>query len=70
MAKIKVNTTDDSTLIKFDAVQHGEVFIDDCEPFIKCADAAAFKLTSGSLMTFEEDDLVTYVKRAELKLTI
>lgn len=70
MAKIKVNTIDDSTLIKFDAVQRGEVFIDDCEPFIKCADTAAFKLTSGSLMTFKEDVLVTYVRRAELKLTI
>lgn len=70
MAKIKVNTIDDSTLIKFDAVQHGEVFIDDCGPFIKCAETAAFKLTSGSIMTFKEDVLVTYVRRAELKLTI
>lgn len=70
MAKIKVNTIDDSTLIKFEAVQRGEVFIDDCEPFIKYTDVSAFKLTSGSLMTFKEDVLVTYVRRAELKLTI
>lgn len=70
MAKIKVNTIDDSTLIKFDAVQHGEVFIDDCDPYIKYTSVSAFNLTSGSLITFKEDVLVTYVRRAELKLTI
>lgn len=70
MAKIKMNTIDDSTLIRFEAVQHGEVFIDECEPFLKHTSTSAFNLTSGSLMTFKDDQLVTYVKKAELKLTI
>lgn len=70
MARIKCNINEDSTLIKFEAVQHGEVFVADCKPFVKWSDTSAFSLMRGDILTFKDDTLVTYVKKAELKLTI
>lgn len=70
MARINYDIDKDSTLVKFEAVQHGEVFIADCKPFVKWSSTSAFSLIRGDILTFKDDDLVTYVKKAELKLTI
>ena len=73
MAKIKCEMAEDSTLIKFESVQFGEVFIYQNEPYMKAlgiGELKAMSLDSGDIIMFDDDDLVTYVKKAELKLTI
>lgn len=70
MARIEWNIKEDSTLIKFGALQRREVFICDGEPYYKFSKADALRISTGVWIHFDDDDLVTYVKSAELKLTI
>ena len=75
MAKIKCEIKEDSTLVKFEAVQIGEIFVCDGHPFIKICPherfwADAISLEDGKFDCIAVDTLVTYVKKAELKLTI
>ena len=70
MAKIKCNIIEDSTLVKFGALQQGEVFITDGKPHYKFDKVNALRISDGVWASFNDNDLVTYVRRAELKLTI
>ena len=74
MAKLKVETNRDTELIKFEVLQNGEIFLVGNEAYVK-ADCYfnpvnAFRLSDGLATGLNDDDLVTYVKKAELKLTI
>lgn len=73
MAKIKYEINEDSTLIKFLAVEDGEIFIRDEMPFYKTGGDCyynAINLAECEWLHFYDNTLVTYVKKAELKLTI
>ena len=73
MAKIKCEIKEDSTLVKFEAIEDGEIFVRDDTPFIKLHRGNlnnAFCLTECEWLYFFDSTLVTYVKSAELKLTI
>lgn len=71
MAKIKCEIDEDSTQIKYLAVQYGEIFICDGAVYIKAQiEGRAVSLDDGTLIPFDDGELVTYVKSAELKLTI
>lgn len=73
MARIKCEINEDSTLVKFESLQFGEVFICQGEPHIKVlgiGERKAMCLKNGDIIRFDGDDLVTYVKKAELNLTI
>ena len=71
MARIKCETNEDSTLIKYLAVQYGEIFMCDGAVYIKAqTEGKAVSLDDGMLIPFDDNELVTYVKSAELKLTI
>lgn len=73
MSKIKCEIKEDSTLIKFIAVQEGEIFICDGMPFYKTGGDCyynAISLTRCEWRHFYNNSLVTYVKKAELNLTI
>lgn len=74
MAKLKVKTKEDSTLVRFDSLQFGEVCLMDGVPYMRAYQPGytAVNLVDGSLKFINDakDTLVTYVKSAELKLTI
>ena len=75
MAKLKVETNRDTELIKFEALQVGEVFImKNGEACMKMLDTFAGAntvcLNDGRWMNINDDALVTYVRKAELKLII
>lgn len=71
MARIKYDIDEDSTLIKYLAVQYGEIFLFEGELYIKAhIEGKAVSLDDGMLIPFDDNELVTYVKKAELKLTI
>lgn len=71
MARISYDIYEDSTLIKYLAVQYGEVFLCDGAVYIKAhTEGEAVSLDDGKLIPFDDNELVTYVKSAELKLTI
>lgn len=75
MAKLKIETNRDTELIKFEALQVGEVFVmkkgDACMKMLDTfAGANAVCLNDGCWMNIDDDTLVTYIKKAELKLTI
>ena len=72
MAKLKIETNRDTELVKFEALQVGEVFImTNGETCMKMIGAfAAVCLDDGRWMNIDDNALVTYVKKAELKLTI
>lgn len=74
MAKIKCEIKEDSTLVKFGALQEGEIFLAENEAYVKANcyfdPVNAFRLSDGSAKGIDDDYLVTYVKSAELKLTI
>lgn len=73
MAKLKIETNRDTELIKFEALQVGEVFIATMgETCMKISGtfADAVCLDDGCWMSIDDDALVTYIKKAELKLTI
>ena len=71
MAKIKCNINEDSTLKRFDALGFGEMFIYDDVPYmVVTKEGKAVCLEDGAIIPFEDTDLVTDVKKAELNLTI
>ena len=79
MAKIKCEVKEDSTLVKFEAIEIGEIFVCGENEFIKTGlwksiigdTVNAFRLNNIAYGAFfDDDELVTYVKEAELKLTI
>lgn len=74
MARIKCNINEDSTLVKFEAIENGEIFVRDEMPYLKVKNidriVNALSLMGGETYSFPDDELVTYVKKAELKLTI
>ena len=74
MAKIKCDFKEDSTLVKFRALQNGEVFVYseyDGEAYMKTIiDNQAICLADGDIVRMDNEELVTYVKKAELNLTI
>ena len=76
MARIKMNINEDSTLVKFDCVRMGEIFVKDGIAYIKIfplkvgESINCFRLNDGACAYYSDDTLVTYVKSAELKLTI
>ena len=74
MAKIKCEINENSILVKFESLQGGEVFLVGSNAYVK-ADCYynpinAFRLSDGLATRFNDDALVTYVKKAELELTI
>ena len=77
MAKIKCEIKEDSTLVKFGALHNGDLFIFNGKPYIAMYEIGdeespvnAFILDEGFPTHFDYNCLVTYVKSAELKLTI
>ena len=74
MAKIKCEINKNSTLVNFEEVQIGEIFVLGGNPFIKIYKdsywADAISLADGKFGCITDDTLVVYVKSAELKLTI
>lgn len=74
MAKLKVETNRDTTLVRFDALKDGEVFHIKEGACMKTnrvlADINAVNLETGDWLILDEHKLVTYVVEAELKLTI
>ena len=70
MAKIKCEINEDSTLVKFEAIENGEVFMYNGEVLYKFNDFATINLVEDRLTELNNNTLVTYVKSAELKLTI
>ncbi len=70
MAKITYEINEDSTLIKFGALQEGEIFLYHNAPFIKANNNHVPNLINGHWTLIDDDELVTYVKKAELNLTI
>ncbi len=74
MAKLKVKTKEDSTLVRLDSLQYGEVCLMDGVPYMRAyqPDCTMVDLTDGSLKFIADakGTLATYVKSAELKLTI
>lgn len=70
MAKLKFSINENSTLIKFCALQEGEIFLYNNAPFIKSDNNQVPNLINGCWTLIDDDELVTYVKRAELKIEI
>ena len=78
MGKIKCEIKKDSSLVKFEAVENGELFVFKGKAYIKIFPLEvptyevinAFEVESGNCTFIYSDTLVTYVKNAELKLTI
>ena len=79
MAKIKCKINEDSTLIKFGSLQNGEIFIMNGKACMKIDKIyigakihylCAVCLEDREIYELPDDELVTYVKKAELKLTI
>lgn len=70
MAKITYEINEDSTLIKFGALQEGEIFLYHNAPFIKANNNHVPNLINGHWTLIDDNELVTYVKKAELNLTI
>jgi hypothetical protein len=78
MAKLKVETNRDTELIKFEALQVGEVFYYDNNACLKIDELHvrpgvvinAVSLENRKVYQILDDVLVTYIKKAELKLTI
>ena len=73
MTRIKCEINEDSTLVKFGALQEGEIFVHDGMPFYKTGGSCYYNaicLTECEWLHFCDSSLVTYVKKADLKLTI
>lgn len=79
MAKIKCEINEDSILVKFESLVEGEVFVMGGKACIKVDKiytdrtveyVNAIGLESREAYELPDDALVTYVKKAELKLTI
>lgn len=79
MAKLKIETNRDTELVRFDALEVGETFITseglvgiktDQYELRGGLRVNAICLNDGSYLYFKNDALLTYVRSAELKLTI
>ena len=70
MARIKCNINEDSVLVQFGSLRKAEIFIHNATPFCKMDNIKGVNLVDGKEWDFSGDTLVTYVKTAELKLTI
>lgn len=71
MAKVKIETNRDTELVKFCALEVGEIFMYDGKAFLRCISTElAMCLNDAHVWGFKDDDLVTCVRKAELKLTI
>ena len=71
MSKLKVETSEESRLVRFDALKIGEVFVSGGgRVCIKTNNKEAIDLEYGVYVILDEKTLVTYVEKAELKLTI
>lgn len=72
MAKIAFYSDDDSTKVKFCSLLVGEVFVYKGDTYLKLdADILnSVNLKNGDMECVEDDTLVTFVRRAELMLTI
>ena len=72
MAKIAFYSDDDSTKVKFCSLSVGEVFVYKGDTYFKL-DAEGLNVVSlknGEMYHMDDDTLVTFVRRAELMLTI
>lgn len=69
MAKLTITTNEDIIKVRYDSLKEGEVFIYN-EPHMKYNPEFSLDLADGSITHFKGDDLVTYVEKAELKLTV
>ena len=79
MAKMKIEINRDTELVKFCAVEVGEIFIHDNNACLKIDELQTIKpevvinavsLENRKVYEISDDVLVTYIKKAELKLTI
>ena len=79
MAKLKVETNKDSESVKYSSLKVGEVFIHPsvgaCIKTERCwlrgdFPVNAICLEDGMFLHIDADNLVTYVQKAELELTI
>lgn len=71
MAKMKIEANRDTELVKFCTIEVGEIFMHEGKAFMRNVSMdLAICLDDAHIWGFEENDLVTYVRRAELKLTI
>lgn len=71
MAKLKIETNRNTELVKFCTMQDGEIFVYNGGTYVRLENTWwGICITDGSSEEFEDDTLVTYVRRAELKLTI
>jgi hypothetical protein len=74
MAKLKVEMDRDSTKVKFCSIRDAEIFVVQGKTCMRTerllAKINAVCLDNGDWMELEDDVLVTYVQKAELKLTI
>lgn len=71
MAKLKIETNRDTELVKFCSIEESEIFIHEGKAFERYSSTdMAICLNDGHVWGFKDDDLVTYVRKAELKLTI
>ena len=71
MAKLKIETNRDTELVKYSSLLTGEAFIYKGESYIKTEEVStAVRLNDGWFISVDGDILVTYIKKAELKLTI
>lgn len=79
MAKLKIETNRDTELVKFCAILVNEVFYYDNNVCLKIDELQTIKpevvinavsLENRKVYQIPDDALVTYIKKAELKLTI
>lgn len=79
MAKLKVETNRDTELVKFCSILVNEIFYYDNNTCLKIDELQtiapeiainAISLENNKIYQIPDDALVTYIKKAELKLTI
>ena len=70
MARIKCELNGNIVLVKFESLQDGEVFFFNGKPYYKFNKYAVIDIMGDRATNFNGDDLVIYVKKAELNLTI
>lgn len=71
MSKLKVETNRDTELVKYSSLMTGEVFIYKGEVYMKTEEiSTAVRLNDGWFLAIDGEVHVTYVQKAELKLTI
>lgn len=71
MSKLKTETIRDTELVRYDSLEVGEIFVYADNAYIRTDNTHwAVRLSTGGFVQFNDEELVSYVKRAELKLTI